>query len=90
MVGEEKREDITKLYKHPEGSAEERAAFENAHNLGQSSEKRKALLNKDEKNDLEIGMCSCFSYHIDADCCHVVSSVCRVYCHLLCQRFKVV
>lgn len=65
MVGEEKREDITKLYKHPERSAEERAAFENAHNFGQSSEKRKALLNKDDKNDLEIGMCSFFLYHIN-------------------------
>ena len=58
MVGKNKREDITSLYKNPEGSVEEREAFQNAHNFGQGSERRKALLNKDDdENDLEIGMC---------------------------------
>ena len=64
MVGEEKREDITHLYKHPERSSEERAAFQNAHNFGRSSEIEKELLRKDEdKNDLEIGTrCSMFCH----------------------------
>ncbi|CAB3997664.1 -glutamine gamma-glutamyltransferase Z [Paramuricea clavata] len=58
MVGEDKREDITCLYKHAEGSAEERAAFQNAHSFGQGSGLRKALLNKDEEdgNDFEIDL----------------------------------
>ena len=58
MVGENKREDITSLYKNPEGSTEEREAFQNAYNFGQGSERRKALLNKEEDgNDFELSMC---------------------------------
>ena len=57
MVGENKREDITNLYKNPEGSAEEREAFQKAHNFGQGSERMKAILNKDEDdNEFELGM----------------------------------
>lgn len=57
MVGEDKREDITHLYKHPEGSEEERAAFNTALKFAQGSERRKALLNKEDgENDIEIGM----------------------------------
>jgi hypothetical protein len=78
MIGEDKREDITCLYKHAEGSAEERAAFQNAHSFGQGSGLRKALLNKDEDgNDFEIGIycvaldfialqfnsCSCIAFY---------------------------
>ena len=57
MVGENKRVDITSLYKNPEGSAEEREAFQNALNFGQGSERRKALLNEDnDENDLEVDL----------------------------------
>lgn len=56
MVGENKREDITSHYKHPEKSEEERAAFQNAYNFGQGSGVRKALLSKNEdRSDFEIG-----------------------------------
>ncbi len=67
MVGEDKREDITCLYKHPEGSAEERQSFQNAYSFGQSSKRRRTMLNKDDsRNDFEIGMCSatcCVAFH---------------------------
>ena len=56
MVGEDKREDITCLYKHPEGSLDEREAFQNALKFGHISELKKAILSKDdEPSGFEIG-----------------------------------
>ncbi|XP_028401879.1 protein-glutamine gamma-glutamyltransferase 4-like [Dendronephthya gigantea] len=57
MVGEDKREDITHLYKYSEGSDDERTAFQTAFKFAQGSENRKALLNKKcEENDIEIDL----------------------------------
>ena len=56
-VGGFRREDITYLYKYPEGSTEERTAFQTAYSFGAGPKEWAGFLNVEEEGDeLELGM----------------------------------
>ena len=55
-VGKDEREDITHLYKYPEGSANERKAFDTAYSFGKGPQNWAGELNMaEEGDDLTIG-----------------------------------
>ena len=56
-VGSFRREDVTHLYKYPEGSTEERGAFQTAFSFGAGAKEFAGFLNVEEEGDeLELGM----------------------------------
>jgi hypothetical protein len=56
MVLRRGREDITHLYKYPEGSPKERKAFETAYSFGAGAKNWAGYLNVEEEgDDLELG-----------------------------------
>ena len=56
-IGSYEREDITHLYKYPEGSTQERKSFETAYRFGKGRTESSGELNVEEEGkDFTIGM----------------------------------
>lgn len=57
QVGNWEREDITYLYKHPEGTKEERKAFDTAYSFGERAKMWPGFFGVEEEGkDLDLGI----------------------------------